>query len=327
MHGWFCAAHVEAQSAPPGRPASPNATFSASETRRLLWMRAAEPSHTTLELRVERALGRTLAERGFVLSMSPMPFREAQLASGCVGGVPECGARVASALDSEQLGVSAFEAEPDSNTARLTLYLFEARGLVRTGSAVLPREPAEELELTVRALSESVFGVLAAPPRALATSAPDPRPAPALLSEAAPAQAAPRDAAEERAGGANPVLRGVGWAAVGVGVAGGIGAVASAVSAQSEKSAYARTKVETADDADAALRHYDKAQRRTEAARVLGGVGGGLLAAGMFMLLWERFAEPRDRKLQPSIARRAGSLQIALSPQQTGAWVGWGTEM
>lgn len=291
----------------------------------MLWMRAVDPSHTALELRVERALGRTLAEHGFVLNMSPMPLREAQLASGCVGGVRECGARVASALESEQLGVSAFEAEADGDTARLSLYLFEAQGLVRSGSAVLPREPVEELELTVRALTESVF----AGAGSVGREAPQTVRAASSAPVAARSEHAERreNASEGPARGANPVLRGVGWAAVGVGIAGGVGALASAVSARSENSAYARSKVETADEADAALRHYDKAQRRTEVARVLGGVGGGLAAAGLFMLLWERFAEPSDRNLQSSRTSKAKLIRITALPQLTGAWVGWGTEM
>lgn len=275
---------------------------------------------------MERALGRSLAELGYLASLSPLPFRDAQLAAGCVGAARECGARVAAALDSELLAVSALEAEPEGNTATLQLLLFEPGGMVRSGSALLPRTPIEELELTVRSLSERVFGVEASAP---ATGTPAPpvgvRPSAARAPEVAMTQAVagPQHSERER----SPALRAVGFTALGMGAAGALGAVAVAVSARSESAAYARTGVETPQDADVALAHFEKAERRAQTARVLGGASAGVLAAGAFMLLWERFAPRRDRNLQSLAEGGVGRVQVATLPQLTGAMVSWGAEL
>ncbi|HEX6244551.1 MAG TPA: hypothetical protein VFZ61_26715 [Polyangiales bacterium] len=275
---------------------------------------------------MERTLGRALAELGCLPNRSPLPFRDAQLASGCVGSLRECGARVAAALDSEQLLVSALQADPGAPTARLTLYRFEAEQLTKSGSAVLPLSPVEELELTVRALAESVFGSasphVARPAAVAASEVTAPRRPEPSASYAATSQAP--------AHSGSPALRGVGWTAVGLGAAGAIGAIATAISASNESDAYARAQLQAPEDVDRALRRYDRAQHQSDIARVLGGVSAGVVAAGAFMLCWEYFHTRRqDRNLHISRSDKPSSanVRVAAWPQRTGAMVALGVEL
>jgi hypothetical protein len=327
--------HARAQSASPGR-AAPPAVQAATGPRRLLWLRAFEGdgARSELQLRVERALGRALGELGFVPNRSPLPFREAQLASGCVGGLRECGARVAAALESEQLAVSELEVPAASaSTANFTLYRFEGGQLAANGSALLPLRPAEELELTVRALAESVFGT-GAPlvPRARRMPEASSAPSHAAPEASATAAASGRGRAEVEPPRGMPALRGVGWTAFALGAAGAIGAAATAISAERQSEAYERAEVQTSQDVDVALKHYDRAEHKAEIAKVLGGVSAGVVAAGAFMLLWERFASRRDRNLQSPPGGQAErspktAIQAAAWPQRAGVTVSLGVQL
>jgi hypothetical protein len=328
------ALRASAQSASPGRAAPPNVEATrvrADAPRRLLWLRAFDETPSELELRVERALGRALAELGFLLNRSPTPFREAQLATGCVGGLRECGARVAAALESEQLAISALERRaPEASTATFALYRFEGAQLVGSGSALLPLKAAEELELTVRALAESVFG----PSRPTSPSGPAAPVARAVTSPAAVSAtvALSRARSEPRERDGAPALRGVGWTALALGGAGAIGAVATAVSARHETEAYRSASLATSGDVDRALQHYERAEDRASIARVLGGVSAGMVAAGTFMVLWERFAMRRDRNLHSSPADQAGirprtGIRASAWPQRTGVTLALGVEL
>jgi hypothetical protein len=311
---------VRAQSAEVWQPASP-----ATERARVLLVREGDAQRGTFALRVERALNRALSELGLVVSQSPLPFRDAQLAAGCAGNVRECGGQVALALESEQLVVSAIEDEPSARYASLTLYRFASHMPVRAGTGQLPREPARELELTVYALVESLFADRAQErtlPASAAKTADAPEPlaqasaAPAAFSASNSAQAEPAELARRRT-----VLRAIGWPSLVLGAGLLVGGAVMGASVRRESEAYNGLSADTRDEVDTKIAHADEAQGQVKPARVLCGVGGGLAAAGIFVLLWERLAPPADRKLQKSAATRTrdlSALRISAAPALRG---------
>jgi hypothetical protein len=274
---------------------------------------------------VERVLAGALDERGFSVASSPLPFHDAQLIAGCTGTLRDCGSQVANALDSEHLAVA--QLEDDGAMLRLQLYLFGDGGAVRKGAAQLPRAAGESRQSSVRALVARVLGVEALAPAARAQpaiSAPAARGQPAISAPAARAQPAISPQASEALPDRRPtrVLRSIGWASLGTGGALLIGAVATSAAAQRASQAYAQTDVDSRADADQALAHYEAAQHRAEVARVLWGVGAASVAAGTFMLLWQRLAAPSDRKspdrnLQYSFSGRGG-MRLTASPAPAG---------
>lgn len=288
----------------------------ATTERRILVLRAEEKRHGAAEARIERALGQALGEMGFLVNVSPLPFREAQLALGCPGTVRNCGGTVAGELESEQLGVSSVE-ERDVEHAELWLYLFSP-GVEREGRAEIPLGSSSALAGAVRQLAREVYGDAAPEQRIaahrartvqkvtpVAVNADVARPALAPVSE--PTQ--PQDEPHR-----NHVLRGVGWSTAAVGGALLVSGFATSIASDNASDAYARREILTREDADVALASYARAERQADAARVLLGAGGVLVASGAAMLLWERlWPRSQDRKLQFSAvpAVRGVALTVA----------------
>jgi hypothetical protein len=306
---------------------------------RVLVMREGDGPRSELAQRVERALHRSLSELSFEVSQSTLPFHDAQLAAGCSGGVRECGSQVAAALDSEELVVSTIEDAPHLRHATLRLLRFAPRGQPRAGAAQLPREPDQELSLTVFALVESVFadrartpaarGASAAPATALAepSAAPVPPQSPPLAqSTASEDYVASVARAQQRRR-----LLAIGWPALTAGAGLLVGGLVANLAAHREGDAYeAIVAPGSPTEVDAKLAHYRAAEDKAQTARILWGVGGGLAAAGVFVLLWERFAPASDRKLQKSAVRKRGAgltagLSASASPH--GLALAWATDL
>jgi hypothetical protein len=313
---------VRAQSAEVWQPASLS-----GDRARVLLVREGDGQRGAFALRVERALNHALSELGLAVSQSPLPFRDAQLAAGCAGNVRDCGTQVALALESEQLVVSALEDEAGARYASLTLYRFASHMPARVGTGQLPREPAGELELTVYALVESLFADRAQErTRAPSASAALAAAAPQAEARASvdPAAISASDSAEaERTGHAHrrTLLRAIGWPSLALGAGLLVGGAVMSASVQRESQAYNGLSADTRDQVDTKLAHAGEADDAAKAARVLWGVGGGLAATGIFVLLWERFAPPADRKLQTSAAKRtrdSSALRISAAPALRG---------
>jgi hypothetical protein len=322
---------AHAESAEVGRAASPTPA-------RVLVMREGDGPRSEFAQRVERALHRSLSELSFTVGQSALPFHDAQLAAGCSGGVRECGSQVAAGLDSEELVVSTIEDAPHLRHATLRLLRFAPHGPPRAGAAQLPREPDQELSLTVFALVESLFAdrartpavraASAAPPTALAepsASAVPPHASPLAQSTASEDYVASVARAQQRRR-----LLAIGWPAVSIGAGLLVGGLVANLSAQRESEAYESVAPSSRGQVDAKLAHYRAAEDKAQTARILWGVGGGLAAAGVFVLLWERFAPASDRKLQKSAVRKRGAgvtagLSASASPH--GLALAWSTDL
>jgi hypothetical protein len=283
--------------------------------RRILVLRAEDPQHSATETRVDLALGQALAEMGFIVNVSPMPFRDAQLALGCSGSVRACGGRVAAALDSEQLAVISLR-EQDRAAAHLALYLF-APGSERVDDKELPRDPGLALEATVRELARRVYGDAAREPASAAYGQqvvePPQRASLNVASAPASAKHAPvLGPAPERP--SNSALRAVGWSAATVGGALLLGGLATSLAANRAGDAYAQRKIRDQDDADVALANYARAEHQATVARVLFGTGGAVLLLGTTVLLWEHLMPSRrDRKVRLSAAPIAHGAFLSAS--------------
>ncbi len=300
-------------------------------------MREDDAPRSELARRAELALQRSLSELSFAVSQSALPFRDAQLAVGCSGGVRECGGQVAAALDSEELLVSSIEDAPHMRQATLRLLRFAPRAQPRAGAAQLPREPEQELSLTVFALVESLFADRVRPPDPgpVASSAPASRAQAEPSPSRAPPQVAPSAASAEylssvARGQQRRRLLAVGWPTLAIGAGLLVGGLVANLAARREGDAYesldpSRSRAE----ADAKLAHYRAAEDKMQTARILWGVGGGLTAAGVFVLLWERFAPAADRKLQKSAVRKRGATTAGLSAAASphGLALAWSTDL
>lgn len=289
---------VSAQSAALGQPASPNGARA-----RVLVMADDERGRGEFAQRVDRAVQRALRELGFGVNPSTLPFRDAQLAAGCAGTVRDCGAPVAAALESEELLVSRIEDDPSLRYATLSLLRFAPRAAARAGTAQLPREPAHELQQSVFALVASMFREGAAAPSSFAAPPGEQPPAisePVIAaSNPAPVPAADSDYVQRIARAEHRRrLLAIGWPTLTVGAGLLVGGVVANLGARRESRAYDDLTPSSRQEVDAKLAHYNSAEDKTRAARVLWGVGGGLAAAGAFVLLWERFGPAPDRKLQ-----------------------------
>jgi hypothetical protein len=284
--------------------------------RRILALRAADATRSTTELHVDRVLGQVLSEMGFIVNVSPLPFRDAQLAIGCSGGLLECGGRVAATLESEQLSVSSLR-EQDEDTAYLELYLF-APGHERADASELPLDSPTALEQRVRELARTVYGEVAPEPRvALAKqTSSEPAAPPPLPSAARPAPepATPPTSRPRPQEPVNPVVRTIGWSAATAGAALLLGGVAMSVAAGRSSDAYARQEIHDKDDADRALASYARAEHQSDTARVLFGTGGAVLIAGSAFLLWEYLVpERRDRTLRVAALPVLGGALVSMS--------------
>lgn len=287
--------------------------------RRILVLRPDDKARSSAEAPIDRAIGQVLAEMGFIVNVSAMPFRDAQLALGCQGTVRKCGASVASALENEQLGVTSVE-HADASRASLWLYLF-APGIEREGSAEIPLESSSDLLAAVRELARTVYGDAAPEPRSAARRAKAPRTKvtppqpvvvaamaePALVSVAQPAP----DAPESRGSHALPA---VGWSSASIGGALLLSGIVTSLASRKSSDDYAGREIRSRDDADAALASYERAEHQASASRALLGTGGVLLASGAVMLLWDRlWWRHQDRKLQFSALPAAHGAALSLA--------------
>jgi hypothetical protein len=313
-----------AQAAQAGRAATENAVSQAPVQplgQRVLLLRLGGSVRSPLAPRVEPALARALSEHGFLVTASPLPFQDAQLVAGCTGALRDCGSQVAQVLDSEHLAVALLEHEESDPGAGLRLFVFESSGAVRDGFARLPHASDEPLEPSMRDLIQRVLG--AAPGAATGASPPAPSraaapPASTPATEAKYTFADPPNRTE-RARRAR-ILPVVGWTTLGVGGSLLVAALGTSIAAQRADQAYAERKVLSREDADRALAHYQTAQHRTEAARVLWGVGAGTAAAGAFLLLWQHFAGSADRNLQSDMSHMSDRrvLRWGVTPARSG---------
>jgi hypothetical protein len=282
---------------------------SAPTQRRILLLQAqqqARPNQAAAN--VERSLRQVLREMGFLVTASPMPFGDAQLATGCPGTIRECGVSVAGAVESERLAVAALEERPDARTLSLKLYMFAASGEARQGTTELPVS-SPQLEAAVRQLARTVYGeatpgseVVAghnrSPGRRRDTSG---QARPASGAQVGPGQ--PEVKAEPQVEAApfrqrNPALWGAGWSTAAVGSALLVTGVATNLASRGASDDYARVDVRSTGDADEALASYERAERQADAARVLYGAGGALLLTGAALLVWGHLAADRDNALQ-----------------------------
>jgi hypothetical protein len=278
--------------------------------RRILVLRASDAPHSASETRVDLALGQVLAEMGFIVNVSPMPFRDAQLALGCSGSLFECGGVVAATLESEQLAVSSLS-DQEEGMARLELYLF-APGGQRADAAELPLESPTLLERRVRELARNVYGEVAPESRVAAEQQRSVEPTtPPVPVTPPPAASALSVVDRSPAQPVNSVLRAVGWSTATAGAALLLGAAALSIAADRSAEAYARQDIREKSDADEALASYARAEHQSHAARVLFGTGGAVLIAGTALLLWEHLIPER----------RHADLQIAAAPLWGGALV------
>jgi hypothetical protein len=313
---------VAAQPAQTGQLATarPASSSPQPDAQRVLLLRVGGSVRSPLAARSERALAGVLAELGFLVTSSPLPFDDAQLVAGCNGTLRECGSQVAKALESEHLAVAQLEDEAGANGATLWLYIFESgSGAVRDGAVQLPRAHDEPLEPGVRALAARVLGV--------ARPAVAPAPVSQPISRAPAAERARAPAAEANDDRGPGAMRALGWTSVGTGGALLVAALATSLAAQDASQAYARSEVQSRDDADRALAHYERAQRRTDAANVLWGVGAGTVAAGAFMLLWQHFAAPPDQNLQRRSSRGGRGVRVAAMPGPAGVSLSLSSEL
>jgi hypothetical protein len=315
-------AAAAAQAAQAGRAATENAVPGAAEQplgQRVLLLRVGGSVRSPLAPRLEPALARALSERGFLVTASPLPFHDAQLVAGCTGALRDCGSQVAKVLDSEHLAVALLEHEESDQGAGLRLFVFESSGAVRDGFARLPRASDEPLEPSMRELVQRVLG--AGPGAATGASSP------ASSRAAAPPASAP--ATEAKRTSPDPpsrterdrrarILPVVGWTTLGVGSSLLVAALGTSIAAHRADQAYAQSEVLSRDDVDRALAHYETAQQRAEAARVLWGVGAGTAAAGAFLLLWRHFAESADQNLQSHMSRGRRVLRWGATPARSG---------
>lgn len=301
---------LAAAQAPAARPATVE--------RRILMLRADDTRRSATETRIDRVLGQALAEMGFLVNVSPMPFRDAQLALGCPGSVRNCGGSVAAELESEQLGVSSLQ-EGAAEHAALWLYLF-APGIEREGSAQIPLASNTEMALAVRELARTVYGDAAPEPRALAQRNKEPRKrvqvATLVATVPAPEPAPPAAAAVPLNPPEQPrnhKLRIAGWSTAAVGGALLVSGFATSLASSNASDEYADRQIRSREDADQALASYARAERQAEASRVLLGTGGALLVSGAAMLLWERLMPgQQDRMLHFSAVPAARGVAFAL---------------
>jgi hypothetical protein len=280
---------------------------------------------------VERAVQRSLSELGFAVNGSTLPFRDAQLAAGCTGTVRECGAAVAAALDSEELLVSRVEDDSSRRYATLTLLRFAPRAAPRAGTAQLPRAPAEELQQNVLALVQSMFsdrmrvGFAASAPKMEQSSLSAPLLASSAASTTSTLQPAPKSDYVQRIERAERHRRllAIGWPTLSVGAGLMVGGLIANLAAHRESRAYESLAPSSRAEVDAKLAHYRAAEDKASTARILWGIGGGLAAAGAFVLLWERFGPSPDRKLQEAGSqagngRAARAVRLAAAPSVSG---------
>ena len=205
---------------------------------------------------------------------------------------------------------------------------------VRAGTAQLPRAPAQELDLTVYALVESLFSDRLAP-RVLSAAQPaESLAAPPALTPEAAEHAATEDestSARERPDQARrrTALLAVGWPSLALGAGLLVGGVVANLGSQRERRAYSALSPSTMEQVDATLAHRQRAQQKAVAAQVLWGVGGALAAAGIFLVLWERFAPFADRKLHgTSASRRAARvMNVSAGPLPSGFALSWRAEL
>jgi hypothetical protein len=312
---------VRAQSAALGQPASPSTAHA-----RVLVMRDDDGVRGEFTQQVERVVQRSVSALGFAVIPSQLPFRDAQLAAGCAGSVRECGAPVAAALESEELLVVGVQEDVGQPHATLILLRFAPHAPTRTGTAQLPRAPAAELSATARALVESLFADRVAPPVAPVASenVSTQVPPPSVPEQSAHAAAPPPESDYlDRVARAQQRTRllAIGWPTLTVGAGLVVGGLIANLAARRETRAYESLAPSSRDEVDVKLAHYHAAEDKAQSARILWGVGGGLAAAGVFVLLWERFGPAPDRKLHKLQAeRRQGwrALRFGASPSASG---------
>jgi len=94
-----------------------------------------------------------------------------------------------------------------------------------------------------------------------------------------------------------------------------VSGLATSLASDNASDAYADREIVTRDDADQALASYARAERQADAARVLFGTGGALLASGAAMLLWEKLwpRRDRDRKLHLSAVPAGRGVAVSLA--------------
>jgi hypothetical protein len=282
-------------------------------TRDILVLRADQAPDSRAATHVERSLREALRELGFVVTASPMPFRDAQLAAGCPGNLRECGASVAGAAQGGRLAVSALQEREDQTTLSLHLYSFSASGEAREGSSELSASSPQQIEAAVRQLARSVYGPAAPRGEAVAGRERTARrrekrgqpAADAAGANPAPAGATPGQPQATRTTPHDPLWV-VGWSTTALGSALLVSGVATQLSARNGGEAYAGERSRSA--ADELLGAHERAERQQDTARVLYGAGGALLLTGATLLVWERLA-----------ANRENSLRAALLPSTHGA--------
>jgi hypothetical protein len=269
--------------------------------RRMLLLRTEETPPRGAAASVERSLRQALRELGFVVVVSPMPFRDAQLAAGCPGTIRQCGSSVAAAVDGGQLAVSSLETS--GGELSLHLYSFAASGEVREATRELPSASSVQLDGAVRALAAEVYAAVGAREERPATAAaPERRGRPrdaAAPSAAAAARASAASAEPPPGQQRDPVLWAVGWSATGLGSALLIGGMASHLAAGS--SGEGATWSEDRRPGSESLATYERDERRADAARVLYGAGGALLLTGVTLLVVGRLSAQRDGGLHASV--------------------------
>jgi hypothetical protein len=301
---------AEAQPRSPGTEDQASAPIRAGDERRILLLRAAETPPRGAAASVEHSLRQALRELGFVVTVSSMPFRDAQLASGCPGTIRECGPSMASAVEGGRLAVSAIEAETDDGGLSLRLYSFTASGEAREAASELPNATAARLHGAVRQLAQAVYGQPAQdelPASARSAQArhgdarePTPASASAALARAHASRA--RRVEAQPATQRDPVLWATGWSAAGLGGALLVGGMASHLAAGSDEDRFPGWDGNGARNAPGeTLASYERAERRADAARVLYGAGGALLFAGATLLVVGRLSAQRDSSLQASL--------------------------
>lgn len=298
------AAPVAAQPRTPRADGRGSAPIAAGDQRRILLLRAEETPPKGAAAEVERSLRQALRELGFVVTVSSMPFRDAQLASGCPGTIRECGPSMAGAVEGGRLAVSTIKVEEGEGALSLRLFSFAASGEAREAASELPSSPAAQ-HGAVQQLVQSVYGQPAhdTPPSAARStqarhggSREAASPAATARAHASSAERVEPQPARYR----DPVLWATGWSATGLGGALLIGGMASHLAAGSSESRYpwggdgGRPPGET-------LASYERAERRADAARVLYGAGGALLLTGATLLVVGRLAAPRDSSLQAAL--------------------------
>ena len=319
LAGLVCSAPALAQLSPDQGDDRPTA---GAPERRILLLRADDTRSAGTDALIDRALGQALAEMGFLVNVSPMPFRDAQLALGCPGTVRNCGSSVAAELESEQLGVTSVD-KRDAETATLRLYLFSP-GVEREGAVEIALTSGAELSSAVRELARRVYGNPAPEQRVAAARAQTPRKRPARAQPAAvatitsPTTTSPAVPASAVQGvdlphSRNRVLHAVGWSTAGVGGALLVSGFATGLSARNSSDAYADRQIDSEADADRALASYARADRQADAARALLGAGGAFVVGGAALLLWERFwPGDRDRNLHFSAMPAVRGVALSL---------------